>query len=168
MTPTRLSLLLLPLPLLIAACGGDASKAGERNKSPSSAPFGFELAMAGAADAADDAAAPLPEPSPLIGISPERLAARIKAGNVRLIDVRTDEEVADGVIAGAEHIPLDRFDPAALDLSDGRDVVLYCRSGKRSGLAGEKLAAVTGKPVEHLDGGMLAWQEAGQPVTKQP
>lgn len=165
MTPNRLPLLLLPLPLLIAACGGDASKAGERNKAPSSAPFGFELAMAGAAD---DAAVPLPEASPLIGLSPEGLAARIKAGNVRLIDVRTDEEVAEGVIAGAEHIPLDRFDPAQLDLTDGREVVLYCRSGKRSGMAGEKLAAVTGKPVEHLDGGMLAWQEAGQPVTKQP
>ena len=51
-------------------------------------------------------------------------------------------------------------------LSDGREVVLYCRSGRRSAMAGEKLAAVTGEPVEHLEGGMLAWEAAGQPVEK--
>jgi len=79
------------------------------------------------------------------------------AGNVRLIDVRTDVEVAEGAIPGAEHIALDRFDPAKLDLSDGREVVLYCRTGRRSAIAG-------GKPVEHLAGGIIAWDEAQQPI----
>ncbi len=86
------------------------------------------------------------------------------AGNVRLIDVRTDVEVAEGAIPGAEHIALDRFDPAKLDLSDGREVVLYCRTGRRSAIAGERLAAATGKPVEHLAGGIIAWDEAQQPI----
>ena len=78
-------------------------------------------------------------------------------GNVRLIDVRRDDEVALGMIEGAEHIPLDQFDPAALDLSDGREVVLYCRSGRRSTLAGQNLAKHTAKPAKHLSGGYLAW-----------
>ncbi len=175
MTPFRLSLRLAPaLPLapvlLLLACGDEPAGASERHQPPS-VPFGFELAMAGTAGAealasADDSAVTAAQPAPLIALTPEDLAARLAAGNVRLIDVRTDAEVAEGMIAGAEHIPLDQFDPAALDLSDGREVVLYCRSGRRSAIAGEKLADVTGKPVEHLDGGMLAWEAAEMPVAK--
>lgn len=169
MTPLRLALLLSPLLplapalLVLSACGGEPGKANEQRDRPS-VPLGFELAMAGLS-AADDAS--VPAPAPLIALSPDELAARMKAGNIRLIDVRTDAEVAEGVIPGAEHIALDQFDPATLDLSDGREVVLYCRSGRRSGMAGEKLAALTGEPARHLAGGMLAWQAAGQPV-EQP
>jgi rhodanese-related sulfurtransferase len=94
------------------------------------------------------------------------LAKAIAEGSVRLIDVRRDDEWAEGRIEGAEHIPLDQFDPASLDLSDVREVVLYCRSGRRSGIAAEQLAKHTGKPAKHLEGGILAWQEADLPVSK--
>ena len=117
-----------------------------------------DAAGAGAGSAAAFSAA-------MIDLSPAELAARMAAGNVRLIDVRTDAEVAEGAIPGAEHIALDRFDPAKLDLSDGREVVLYCRTGRRSAIAGERLSAATGKPVEHLAGGIVAWEQAQQPVT---
>ena len=150
--------------LAVAACGDGRGTGGERDGP--SAPVGFELAFAGTADTAapeTDPAAPAPAPA-LVDLTPEELAARIAEGNVRLIDVRTDAEVAEGVIPGAEHIPLDQFDPASLDLSDGREVVLYCRSGRRSAIAGEKLTAATGKPAEHLAGGILAWEAAEQPV----
>ncbi len=168
MTPARLALLLAPalplapLMLVLSACGDEPGEGGKR-EGPS-APLGFELAFA--ATAGDDTAAPAAEPAQLVALSPEELGAKLKQGNVRLIDVRTDAEVATGTIPGAEHIPLDRFDPAKLDLSDGREVVLYCRSGRRSAVAGEKLAEATGKPAEHLEGGMLAWEAAGQPVAK--
>ena len=165
---------LAPVLLALAACGSDKGEARERREAPA-APFGFELAMAGTAGAgtagagADDAAAvPAASPSPLVTLSPEELAARIAAGNVRLIDVRTDAEVAEGMIPGAEHIPLDRFDPAALGPDDGREVVLYCRSDRRSAIAGAKLAEATGEPATHLEGGILAWEAAGQPVEKTP
>ncbi len=100
----------------------------------------------------------------MIDVTPEELAARLAAGNIRLIDVRTDEEIAEGMIPGAEHIALDRFDPQAFGPADRREVVLYCRSGKRSAMAGAKLAEATGKPVEHLAGGILAREEAGRPA----
>lgn len=158
MTTAR-SALLLPLTLALAACGGEAGGSGG-----GAAPLGFELALAGVGGA-DDAA---PAPAGLITLTPEELAARLARGNVRLIDVRTDEEVAEGVIPGAEHIPLDRFDPAALGPDDGRAVVLYCRSDRRSAIAGAKLAEATGEPATHLEGGILAWEAAGQPVAKQP
>ena len=96
----------------------------------------------------------------VIDLSVAELRTRLERGNVRLIDVRTDEEVAKGMISGAEHIALDRFDPATLDLSDGREVILYCRSGRRSAIAAERLAAQTGKPSVHLAGGILAWRSA--------
>jgi rhodanese-related sulfurtransferase len=168
MTRTRLALLLFPavplapVLLALAACGDGHSGSREQQNAPS-APLGFELAMAGTAGA--DAAAAVPDAAPrqLVAISADELAARLRDGNIRLIDVRTDAEVAEGAIPGAEHIPLDQFDPEKLDLSDGREIVLYCRSGRRSAVAGEKLASVTGKPVEHLAGGVLEWAEAGQP-----
>jgi rhodanese-related sulfurtransferase len=160
MRPGRAALSFAPALLLaLSGCGGDAGESkGKRDGS--SLPLGFELAFAGTEGEAEAA------PAPLVPLSPEELAAKIKAGNVRLIDVRTDAEVAEGTIPGAEHIALDTFDPAKLDLSDGREVVLYCRSGRRSAIAGEKLAEVTGAPVEHLDGGILAWEAAGQPTQK--
>ena len=150
--------LFLPFMLALAACGGEAGGSG----GGSSAPLGFELAMAGAGTAEDAA------PAPLITLTPEELAAKLAKGNIRLIDVRTDAEVAEGMIAGAEHIPLDRFDPAMLGPDDGREVVLYCRSDRRSAVAGAKLAEATGTPATHLEGGILAWEAAGQPLEKQP
>ena len=168
MTPARRALLLAPaLPLVpallaLAACGGDRGAADEQ-RGGSGAPIGFELAMA--ATGADDTA-PAATPAPVQPVTPADLWARIEAGTVRVIDVRTQAEVDSGIIPEAEHIPLDQFDPAKLDLSDGREVVLYCRSGRRSAIAAQQLAAAIGGPVEHLDGGMLAWEAQGLPVDK--
>lgn len=158
------ALLLTSAALSLVACD-DGAHAGNKDSGPS-APLGFELAMAQTA-ASDTPAVPASNTAPapvMIDLTPEQLAARLAAGNVRLIDVRTDAEVAEGMIPGAEHFPLDQFDPAKLGPADGREVVLYCRSGKRSAMAGEKLAAATGQPVEHLAGGILAWEAAGQPI----
>jgi rhodanese-related sulfurtransferase len=170
MTNARFALLVTPALLALVACGGEPGEAERGGDRSSSAPFGFELAIAGTAGLDDGSAAPAapaPVPAPVIDVTPEELAARLAKGNVRLIDVRTDAEVAEGTIPGAEHIPLDRFEPATLDLSDGREVVLYCRSGRRSAMASEKLAAAIGAPVEHLAGGVLAWEAAGQPLEKR-
>lgn len=166
MTLDRLAILIPPA-LLLAACGSEQGEAGDRRKS-GGAPLGFELAMAGVGEADEGAAPVSAQPATLVTLTPEELAAKLAAGNVRLIDVRTDAEVAEGMIPGAEHIPLDRFDPSALGPEDGREVVLYCRSDRRSGIAGEKLAEATGKPATHLEGGILAWEAAGQPVARQP
>jgi rhodanese-related sulfurtransferase len=92
-------------------------------------------------------------------VTPAELQGRL--GSVRLIDVRTDAEVAEGVIPGAEHVALSGFDPAVLDLSGEKPIVLYCRSGRRSAIAAQRLAAHTGEPALHLEGGVLGWQDAG-------
>jgi rhodanese-related sulfurtransferase len=146
-----------PLLLALSACG-DARGGSDSKRDAPAAPLGFELAAAATAEEA------APNAAPIVEVTPQALRAAIEAGKVRVIDVRTPEETASGVIPAAELIPLDRFDPAKLDLSDGRKVVLYCRSGRRSALAAERLASFTGQPAEHLAGGMLAWEAAGEPV----
>lgn len=97
-------------------------------------------------------------------MNPHSFARAIVDGAVRIIDVRTPEEFATGAIAGAENIPVDRFDPAKLDLGDGSKVLLYCRSGRRSGIALKSMVANGAEHGSHLAGGILAWQAAGYPV----
>lgn len=112
------------------------------------------------------ACSPPIDPSKVQPVEAAQLSVAFEAGNVRLIDVRSDREVAEGMIPGAEHIPIDQFDPARLDLSDGRAVVFYCHSGRRSARAAEQLSNLTGKKERHLDGGIEAWQAAGLPVSR--
>ena len=92
------------------------------------------------------------------------MAARLAAGEIVLVDVRTPEEFAEGHIEGAVNMPLDSFNPTAVPEEDGKETVLYCRSGRRSELAAEYLAEATGVPTTHLEGGIIAWEEAGERV----
>ena len=144
------------LVLSLIACAPDTETKDRRESSP---PLGFELAVA---DTAPSEAMP---DARVVELSVDDLQTKIAAGNVRLIDVRRDDEVANGMIAGAEHIPLDEFDGAALDPDDEREIVIYCRSGRRSGVAAQRLSAHTGEAALHLAGGITAWREAGGAIT---
>ena len=84
--------------------------------------------------------------------------------DVRLIDVRTAEEYAEGHLFGAENIDVkDTLFAERIKGVEGK-VAVYCRSGRRSLKAAEQLAA-GGCTVYNLDGGILAWQKAGKPTT---
>ena len=110
---------------------------------------------------------PGPRQTGVLRIEPRALATRLEANEgLRLIDVRTPEEFAAGHIAGAENIPLARFDPAALDPADRREIVLYCRTARRSAEAADRLSRATGKPAVHMAGGIVAWKAAGLPTTR--
>jgi len=58
-----------------------------------------------------------------------------------LVDVRTAEEFASGHLPGAINIPYGEIVQgiAALDVSASTEIVLYCRSGNRSGIATQSL-----------------------------
>ena len=97
----------------------------------------------------------------------DELARMVAQDEAVLVDVRTPEEFAEGHLEGAINLPVETFDPAKVpQAADGREVILYCRSDRRSGIAAEQLAEARGTTVRHLDGGILAWEEAGQPVTE--
>ena len=94
----------------------------------------------------------------------EEFSEKMAQKDVRLIDVRTAKEYAEGHLAGAENIDVKAAD-FALCIKDIKGAVaVYCRSGKRSMTAAEQLAA-NGCMVYNLVGGILAWQKAGKPTT---
>lgn len=84
--------------------------------------------------------------------------------DVRLIDVRTPKEYAEGHLAGAENIDVKAADFAECIKDINGAVAVYCRGGKRSLTAAEQLAKQDCE-VYNLDGGILAWQKAGKPTT---
>ncbi|MBL45229.1 MAG: hypothetical protein CMN71_11065 [Sphingomonadaceae bacterium] len=132
---------------------------------------GLAATMLGACSAqarpADDDVAEAPARAVVETIAPGTLATRIAAGEpIQLIDVRTPEEFAQGHLAGAINIPLGEFDPEALPDPRGSERILYCRSDRRSGIAAERLAAVSGTAALHLDGGILAWEASDFPVER--
>ncbi|MFC5703494.1 rhodanese-like domain-containing protein [Cohnella faecalis] len=93
-------------------------------------------------------------------ITSEELKARLDAGeNIRLIDVREAEEVAHGIIPGAEHIPLGQVPQRLDDIPREEEVIFICRSGYRSGQACEYLTMLGFKQPVNLTGGMLAWAQ---------
>lgn len=83
-----------------------------------------------------------------------------------VVDVRETDEYQAGHIPGATLLPLSSFDPAQLPQAESpaQKVVLYCRSGKRSTTAAQKLLAAGHSEVIHLGGGIGSWVAAGYPV----
>lgn len=60
-------------------------------------------------------------------------------GDFLLLDVRTDSEYRDGHIPGAINIPYDEIEELFFEENKERLIVLYCRSGRRSGIASDTL-----------------------------
>ena len=86
------------------------------------------------------------------------------ASGVFVLDVRTPAEFAAGHIPGAVNIPYDKVASQLSQIPKGDEVVLYCHSGRRAGLAAEVLAADGYEKLAHLEGDMPGWQKAGRPV----
>jgi rhodanese-related sulfurtransferase len=89
---------------------------------------------------------------------------------LRLVDVREQAEWVSplGHIDGAELLPLgtvaqkiDRF------AGEEREIISICKSGMRAGQAAD-FWAKQGLKVRVLQGGMLAWNEAKLPITRDP
>ena len=97
-------------------------------------------------------------------IGADEFAEVMTQKDVRLIDVRTAEEYAEGHLFGAENIDVKAADFAERIKGIDGEVAVYCRGGRRSLKAAEQLAA-GGCTVYNLDGGILAWQKAGKPTT---
>jgi rhodanese-related sulfurtransferase len=97
------------------------------------------------------------------------LIQRIKANQSGLIlDVRTPEEFAEGHVPGAINIPYDQLGSRLAEISShkGKDIVLYCRSGKRAGIAANTLQTAGFSQLLHLDGDMNGWLSKGLPTKK--
>ncbi|WP_417745884.1 MBL fold metallo-hydrolase [Rosistilla oblonga] len=98
--------------------------------------------------------------------SPDELAAKIETGDVKLIDVRSDEEWNEGHIAAAEHRFLGRLPRTLAELPRDQKLVVQCRSGARSAIGVSVLQAAGFQNVVNLTGGYTAWKAAGLPSVK--
>ena len=87
--------------------------------------------------------------------------------NKIVLDVRTNGEVAQGVIAGATQIDYSNphFEHQLEKLDKSKPIFVYCAIGGRSGSAVQLMQKKGFKKIYNLDGGINAWQRAGYPIT---
>ena len=95
----------------------------------------------------------------------DRAREEIDAG-VRLIDVREQNEWDDSHLEAATHIPqgelIERIDEVAPDRSER--LLLHCRTDNRSSRMAQELAGLGYENVAVIEGGILAWEQAGLPT----
>lgn len=98
-------------------------------------------------------------------ISPSEYVAEFSEAQTAhlLVDVRTPEEYASGHIAGSVNIPLQELQSRMSEIPTNQAVVLYCRSGNRSGQAANLLRDAGYTQIYDL-GGIIDWAASGMPV----
>jgi len=89
--------------------------------------------------------------------------------NTVVIDVREDKEIQAGMIKGAMHITLSQLPGRISELGKHKQspVLVYCKSGSRSGHACQLLSKAGFEDVSNLTGGIMAWQTANLPLAKR-
>ncbi|MDQ0186541.1 rhodanese-like domain-containing protein [Cytobacillus kochii] len=93
----------------------------------------------------------------MIQVSPESVKDLLQNNyDVSIVDVREVEEVEQGKILSAIHIPLRLLEFRMHELDKSKDYIMVCRSGARSGQA-TALLEQHGYRVKNMSGGMLAW-----------
>ena len=104
----------------------------------------------------------------------EELTARdagdlIKNKNPLILDVRTPKEFYSGHLPGAKLIPLQQLSERLSEIQQYKDseILIYCRSGNRSTVAGEIMIENGFKKIYHLRSGILGWLEQGFKIEKE-
>jgi rhodanese-related sulfurtransferase len=92
-------------------------------------------------------------------VEPNEVQANL--AKLQVVDVRSDEEFAEGHIKGADLYPVDEFPDALEHLSKDETIVFVCRSGGRSGRATQFALENGFKQVYNMKGGMLLWNNLG-------
>jgi rhodanese-related sulfurtransferase len=92
----------------------------------------------------------------------------VKEGKVTVVDVRTVNEYKQGHIAGAKNIDVTEndFEDKVSKLDKSKPYLVHCASGHRSTNSLETFKKLGFQHIYHLDGGMKAWETAGNPVEK--
>ena len=115
-------------------------------------------------------AADPPQATSTESVSQGDLLARLerKDPDLVVLDVRTPAEFAAGHVPGARNISHDVLSSRLAELAPLRDkqVVLYCRSGRRTLLAAEVLHTAGFTRLAHLEGDYLAWEAEHRPIER--
>ena len=80
-----------------------------------------------------------------------------RGGDYLLLDVRQPEEYDAGHLPGAMLIPLGELEARQEELERGKNIITYCRSGRRSMAAAIELCGLGFEHLYNLEGGILNW-----------
>jgi rhodanese-related sulfurtransferase len=102
-------------------------------------------------------------------LSPQDFQELAGQPGVVTLDVRTPAEYASGHLPGAVNIDVESadFSSQLAQLDPAASYAVYCRSGNRSKVAMDQMAAAGFTTMQDLEGGIVAWQSQGLPVTTQ-
>jgi rhodanese-related sulfurtransferase/DNA-binding HxlR family transcriptional regulator len=100
-------------------------------------------------------------------IGRDELIARLRKGDIVLVDVRPAEEFAAGHISGARSIPIDELEGRLAELPADREVVAYCR-GPFCAYAHQAVRHLNaaGRDARRLEEGWPEWKLAGAAARK--
>jgi rhodanese-related sulfurtransferase len=89
-------------------------------------------------------------------------------GKAYLIDVREPAEYRAQKIPGSKSLPLSKISSSLFkkNKDESKKAILYCRSGKRSTMACNKLIKDIDSDLYNVDGGLLEWEKLGYPIEK--
>ena len=136
-------LFLLLLALVLAACGGTET----------AAPVAEQSAELAALDLAPE-------------VDVHTVAEVKDRDDVYVLDVREQWEYNEGHIPGVTLLPLGEL-PARMDeIPTDKEVIVTCRSGNRSGQATDFLRQNGFDNVHNMQGGIVAWEQAGYEVSR--
>lgn len=90
----------------------------------------------------------------------------LEKGDAQLVDIRHPAEHAYERIPGSQLVTEDRIDEVR-GLDTDKPVILYCRTGRRTAIAVDRLAG-QGLGVVHIDGGIESWKKKGHATERSP
>jgi rhodanese-related sulfurtransferase len=102
-------------------------------------------------------------------LTPAAAVQLMNNDDIVVLDVREASETAAGKITKAIQIPVGAVKTriAELDKHKNKTMLVYCKTGARSGAACKELSNNGFDKVYSLNGGLLAWQEAHLPISKK-
>lgn len=102
-------------------------------------------------------------------ISPKEMQTLLDSDDIQLIDVRTPKEFNEGFIGKAKNIDFlsPTFKEEISKLDNKKPVIVYCRSGRRSGNSVSVFLEKGFTEIYDLEGGFLSWKSQGLKIEKE-
>ena len=159
----RLAGLLTACFLAVASCGGSTT-----DDTADSTPAGDAGTGAASSGSSETGSATETDAGSvrLVDVADAAALHRDRPDNLVVLDVRTAEEFDSGHLEGATMLDFHRDDfvEQLAELDPDVPYLLYCRSGNRSGQTRALMTDLGFADVADIDGGIVAWTEAGHPV----